>query len=62
MRDIPEKELKEAMKYSGAKIKREAILVALQEFNRRKRAEEAVKIFGTFSSIVTNEEIEVSLF
>jgi Arc/MetJ family transcription regulator len=56
--DIPEKELEEAMRFTGAKTKREAIVKALEEFNRRRRVAELVKHLGTFHSIATNEEIE----
>ncbi len=56
--DIPEKELEEAMRFTGAKTKRAAIVKALEEFNRRRRVAELVKHFGTFRSLVTNEEIE----
>ena len=37
--DIPEKDLKEVMKNTGAKTKREAIVTAVQKFNKRKRLE-----------------------
>ena len=56
--DIPEKELEEAMRFTGAKTKREAIVKALEEFNRRHRVTELVKHLGTFRSLATNEEIE----
>ena len=32
--DIPEKALADAMRYTGAKTKREAVVKALEEFNR----------------------------
>jgi Arc/MetJ family transcription regulator len=56
--DIPEKELEEAMRFTGAKTKREAVVRALEEFNGRRRVAELVKHFGTFRSLATNEEIE----
>jgi Arc/MetJ family transcription regulator len=56
--DIPEKELKAAMRFTKAKTKREAVNVALAEFNRRRRVEELTKHLGTFTSIMTNEEME----
>jgi hypothetical protein len=57
--DIPEKELKEAIRWTKAKTKREAVVKALEEFNRRRRMAELVKYSGTFSdSFPTNEEIE----
>ena len=35
--DIPEKELKDAIRFTGAATKREAVVTALKDFNRRKR-------------------------
>ncbi len=46
------------MKFSKAKTKREAILAALDEFNRKRRMAALVKHFGTFTTLMTNEEIE----
>jgi len=57
--DIPEDELKEAMRFTKAKTKREAVVKALEEFNRRRRMAELVKYSGTFSDrFPTNEAIE----
>lgn len=46
------------MKFSKAKTKREAILAALDEFNRKRRMAALVKHSGTFTSLVSNDEIE----
>ena len=57
--DIPEKELRDAMRFTKAKTKREAVVKVLEEFNRRRRMAELVKYSGTFSDdFPTNEEIE----
>jgi hypothetical protein len=56
--DIPDSELRDAIRFTGAKTKREAVVTAIREFNRRKRAAEAVKMFGTFKSVAANNEIE----
>lgn len=56
--DIPEAELQELLRHTGAETKKEAINAAIAEFNRRRRVDEAIKLFGTFTSIMTNEEIE----
>ena len=57
--DIPESELKDAMRFTKAKTKREAVVRILEEFNRRRRMAELVKYSGTFSNrFPTNEEIE----
>ncbi|MBA3962281.1 MAG: type II toxin-antitoxin system VapB family antitoxin [Chthoniobacterales bacterium] len=56
--DIPDKTLREAMKFAKAKTKREAILAALEEFNRKRRIAALVKHSGTFTTLMTNDEIE----
>jgi hypothetical protein len=57
--DIPEDELRDAMRFTRAATKREAVVTVLAEFNRRKRMAELVKYSGTFSDgFPTNDEIE----
>jgi Arc/MetJ family transcription regulator len=57
--DIPEDELKEAMRFTKAKTKREAVVRVLTEFNRRRRMAELVRYSGTFSDhFPTNDKIE----
>ncbi|HEY5792820.1 MAG TPA: type II toxin-antitoxin system VapB family antitoxin [Chthoniobacterales bacterium] len=56
--DIPEKELRDAMRFTKAKTKKEAILAVLADYNRRQRMAELIKYSGTFDSLMTNEEIE----
>ncbi|MGI8820007.1 MAG: type II toxin-antitoxin system VapB family antitoxin [Chthoniobacterales bacterium] len=56
--DIPDKELRDAMRFTKAKTKREAVVKALEEFNRRQRMSALVKYTGTFKSLMTNDEIE----
>jgi Arc/MetJ family transcription regulator len=56
--DIPDKVLAEAMRHTRAKSKREAIVKALEEFNRRKRMAALVKYSGTSGTLLSNEEIE----
>lgn len=57
--DIPENELKEAMRFTNAKTKREAVVKALEDFNRRRRMAALIKYAGTFSDeFPTNDEIE----
>lgn len=55
--DIPEKALADAMLFTGAKTKREAVVKALDEYNRMQRVKEVVASFGTWE-IATNDEIE----
>ena len=55
--DIPERELREAIRHTGAKTKKEAIVTAISEFNRRKRLEKLVAQFGTLEGLMTQEEL-----
>lgn len=56
--DIPDKELKEAIKYSGAKTKRDAVVQAIKDFNRRHKLAELAKILGTFEDFMTPEDLK----
>lgn len=56
--DIPDKELRDAMKFTKAKTKRDAVVRALEDFNRRQRMAGLVKYSGSFKSLMTNDQIE----
>lgn len=57
--DIPENELRDAMRFTKARTKREAVVKVLEEFNRRRRMAELVKYAGSFSdAFPTNDQIE----
>ena len=57
--DIPDDELKDAMRFTKAKTKREAVVRVLADFNRRQRMAELIKHAGTFSDrFPTNDDIE----
>jgi len=55
--DIPDKELTDAIRFTKAKTKREAIVTAIQEFNRRKRMAELTKHAGTCKDLISAEEL-----
>ena len=55
--DIPESALADAMRFTGAKTKREAVVRALEEFNRQQRVKDLIASFGTLD-FATNDEIE----
>ena len=55
--DIPESALADAMRFTGAKTKREAVVKALEEFNRQQRVKNLIASFGTLD-FATNDEIE----
>jgi len=56
--DIPESELVEAMQSTGARSKRDAVVAALVDFNRRRRLENLAKKFGTFDGIILPDELQ----
>ena len=59
--DIPERELRDAMRFTKAKTKHEAVVTVLEEFNRRRRMAELIRHAGTFSdNFPTNDEIEAA--
>lgn len=55
--DIPEKALADAMRFTGAKTKREAVVKAVENFNRQQRVRDLVASFGTLD-FASNDEIE----
>jgi Arc/MetJ family transcription regulator len=56
--DIPEDELKDAMRFTQAKTKREAIVGAIRDFNRRHRMAELLQHAGTCTDLITVEELQ----
>jgi Arc/MetJ family transcription regulator len=57
--DIPEKSLQEAIRHTGAKTKRDAIVTAVDEFNRRRRLEEmAERLHGSCPNFMTQEDLQ----
>lgn len=55
--DIPEKELKEAIRHTGAKTKREAIVYAIKDFNKRRRLVKLADMLGTFDDFMTRDDL-----
>ena len=56
--DIPEMALADAMRFTGAKTKREAVVKVIEDFNRRQRVENFLKLAGSFPDFPTHDEIE----
>jgi hypothetical protein len=52
--------LADAMRFSGAKAKREAVVLALEDFSRRRRLEVFLKLAGGFPDFPRNDEIEAA--
>jgi Arc/MetJ family transcription regulator len=55
--DIPDKVLREALRHTKAPTKREAVVTALEDYNRRQRARQIVAKFGTFRNMLTQKEL-----
>lgn len=55
--DIPTDTLEEAIRYSGARTKREAVVTAMEEYNRRRRLAELADKLGTFTEVMDLEEL-----
>jgi hypothetical protein len=56
--DIPDDLLADAMKFTGAKTKREAVVKAIESFNRLQKIESLIATAGTFSDLPSNDELE----
>lgn len=55
--DIPPDELQDAMRFTGAKTKREAVVTALVDFNQRQRIASLVENAGSCPDLMTVEEL-----
>ena len=56
--DIPDGDLADAMRFTRAKTKREAIVTAIQDYNLRKRMAELVKHAGTCADLIGVDELQ----
>ena len=56
--DIPDKMLHDLIQNTGAHTKRDAILTAIEEFNRKKKIARLADVIGTFGQFMTTEELE----
>lgn len=55
--DIPREALEEAMRLTGAKTKREAVVIAIQEFNRRRKLARLAGELGSFDGFLSRDEL-----
>lgn len=55
--DIPEEELNQLLKFTGAATKKEAVVHAVQDFNRRQRLSKLADMLGTFEDFMDVEEL-----
>jgi hypothetical protein len=56
--DIPDAALADAMRFTGAKTKREAVVKALEEYNRLRKVEAFLKLAGSCPDFPSNDELE----
>ena len=56
--DIPKSVLEDAIKYTGAKTKREAIVTAVTDFNRRRKLASIADRLGTFNDFLSSKELQ----
>ena len=55
--DIPDHELDAVMRNTGATTKRQAVVTAIAEFNRRKKMQDLIDQFGTFEKFMTQDDL-----
>ena len=58
--DIPENELRDAIRFAGARTKRDAVVTALTDYNRRQRMALLTRHLGTCKDLMTAEELTKS--
>jgi Arc/MetJ family transcription regulator len=56
--DIPEHELEDAMRFTRARTKREAVVTAIADFNRRRRMGELAKRARSCAGFMTADELQ----
>lgn len=55
--DIPDDILKDVMSISKARTKKEAIIVAMQEYIARKKMASLSRYLGTFETLISQKEL-----
>lgn len=58
--DIPEDLLKDLMYRTSASTKREAVLMAIVEYNQRRRMAELTSVLGTFADFMDRSELDAA--
>ena len=56
--DIPEDLLKDLMNRTSASTKREAVIMAIVEYNQRRRMGELTSVLGTFTDFMDRTELD----
>ncbi len=58
--DIPDKMLSEVMRNAKTDTKREAVLTAIEDYNRKFRQRRLIKHLGTFKNFMTQDDLNTS--
>ena len=58
--DIPDGEIEDIIRFTNAKTKREALVTAIVDFNRRKRVADSARYAGTCADLITPEELQAA--
>lgn len=56
--DIPDEELEAVMRFTRAATKRDAIVTAIADYNRRRRMAALVEYAGKATSLITPDELQ----
>lgn len=56
--DIPEKILLEVLQYSKMKTKKDAILIAMEEYVKRKKMEKFASKLGSLENLISSSELQ----
>jgi hypothetical protein len=57
--DIPKSEMEELLRRTGAKTKKDAVVRAVMEYNRRRRLARLSRMLGTFKDFMTIDELQM---
>ena len=55
--DIPVNELNDLISFTHTKTKKDAVLLAIREFNRKNKMKRLSSMLGTFKDFMTQEEL-----
>lgn len=57
--DIPDTAIIELMRFTHAKTKREAVLKAIDEYNKKQKMIHLAKMLGTFEDFMDSDDLEI---
>ncbi|MBT3271981.1 MAG: type II toxin-antitoxin system VapB family antitoxin [Spirochaetales bacterium] len=58
--DIPDNILQDLIENTAARTKKEAIITAIEDYNRRKKIAQLSNVIGTFEQFITPDDIDRS--